>query len=124
MWIALSLLAVCTAIVALNTAGGRWSMGTWRFFGRSAITGLARLDGWPVAVLASDPNHYAGGWTAEASQKVTRFVETCTFVLRPDGQVGRFQHVHLAFEPSFLLQQHWLGRRAYTTGGLSPLSRA
>src|SRR2546426_4506448 len=38
--------------------------------------------------------------------KVTRFVETCTFVLRADGQVGRFQHVHLAFEPSFLLQEH------------------
>src|SRR6185503_248193 len=46
-----------------------------RKFGGSAITGLARLDGWPVAMLASDPFFYGGGWTAEASQKVTRFVD-------------------------------------------------
>ena len=39
-------------------------------WGRSAVTGLARLDGWPVAVLASDPYLYGGGWTADASQKV------------------------------------------------------
>jgi acetyl-CoA carboxylase carboxyltransferase component len=44
-------------------------------YGGSAIAGLARLDGWPVAVLASDPFFYGGGWTAEASQKVTRFVD-------------------------------------------------
>ena len=46
-----------------------------RRFGGSAITGLARLDGWPVAILASDPFFYGGGWTAEASQKVARFVD-------------------------------------------------
>ncbi len=46
-----------------------------RKYGGSAIAGLARLDGWPVAVLASDPFFYGGGWTAEASQKVTRFVD-------------------------------------------------
>ena len=38
---------------------------TGQFYGRSAITGLARLDGWPVAILAGDPYHYGGGWTAE-----------------------------------------------------------
>jgi acetyl-CoA carboxylase carboxyltransferase component len=43
--------------------------------GRSVITGLARLDGWPVAVLASDPRFYGGAWTADASIKVTRFVD-------------------------------------------------
>ncbi|HLJ62661.1 MAG TPA: carboxyl transferase domain-containing protein, partial [Stellaceae bacterium] len=46
-----------------------------RKFGGSVITGLARLDGWPVAVLASDPYFYGGGWTASASQKVQRFVD-------------------------------------------------
>jgi acetyl-CoA carboxylase carboxyltransferase component len=46
-----------------------------RFNGRSAVTGLARLDGRPVAVLANDPYFYAGGWTAAASEKVTRFVD-------------------------------------------------
>ena len=46
-----------------------------RFNGRSAVTGLARLDGQPVGVLANDPYFYAGGWTAAASEKVTRFVD-------------------------------------------------
>jgi acetyl-CoA carboxylase carboxyltransferase component len=46
-----------------------------RYNGRSAVTGLARLDGWPVAILANDPYFYAGGWTASSSEKVTRFVD-------------------------------------------------
>ena len=46
-------------------------------FGRSVITALARLDGRPVGVLASDPNHYGGGLTADASEKLARFVDTC-----------------------------------------------
>ena len=46
-----------------------------RRFGGPAVTGLARLDGWPVAVLAGDPYHYGAGWTADASQKVARFVD-------------------------------------------------
>src|SRR5262249_48442514 len=45
-----------------------------QMFGRSIITALARLDGLPVAVLASDPYHYGGAWTAEACQKIVRFV--------------------------------------------------
>lgn len=45
------------------------------YWGKSSITGLARLDGWPVAVIASDPMIYGGGWTVESSQKVTRFIE-------------------------------------------------
>ncbi|KIZ33022.1 MULTISPECIES: acyl-CoA carboxylase subunit beta [Rhodopseudomonas] len=44
-------------------------------FGRSVITGFARLQGRAVALLASDPYHYGGSWTAEACQKVVRFVD-------------------------------------------------
>lgn len=44
-------------------------------FGRSIITGFARLEGRAVALLASDPYHYGGSWTAEACQKVVRFVD-------------------------------------------------
>jgi acetyl-CoA carboxylase carboxyltransferase component len=44
-------------------------------YGRSVITGLARLDGWPVAFMASDPFHYGGAWTADTCQKVERFVD-------------------------------------------------
>ena len=39
------------------------------------ITGLARLDGPPVAVMASDPFFYGGAWTADACQKIIRFVD-------------------------------------------------
>src|SRR3954447_4036422 len=46
-------------------------------FGRSLITSLARLDGRPVGVLASDPYHYGGGMTADASEKLGRFVDLC-----------------------------------------------
>jgi acetyl-CoA carboxylase carboxyltransferase component len=46
-----------------------------RGFGGSAITCLARLDGWPVGVIASDPKIYGGGLTAAASDKVARFVD-------------------------------------------------
>ncbi|WP_417513137.1 acyl-CoA carboxylase subunit beta [Minwuia sp.] len=44
-------------------------------FGRSVIGGLARFDGWPVVLLASDPFHYGGVWTAEACEKVIRMVD-------------------------------------------------
>ncbi|WP_374571230.1 acyl-CoA carboxylase subunit beta [Phenylobacterium sp.] len=46
-----------------------------RHWGKSVITGLARLDGWPVAVVASDPMIYGGGWTAASCDKLVRFIE-------------------------------------------------
>jgi len=46
-----------------------------RAYGGSVISGLARLDGWPVAVVASDPRVYGGGLTAAASDKLARFVD-------------------------------------------------
>jgi acetyl-CoA carboxylase carboxyltransferase component len=53
--------------------GSFFEMG--RLYGRSVVTGFARIDGWPVAVMASDPMFYGGGWTADACQKVARFVD-------------------------------------------------
>ncbi|HKM64402.1 MAG TPA: carboxyl transferase domain-containing protein [Acidisphaera sp.] len=44
-------------------------------FGRPIITGLARLEGRPVAVMASEPIFYAGAWDAYTCQKVVRFVD-------------------------------------------------
>ena len=44
-------------------------------FGRSIIAGLARLDGHPVMLMAGNPQHYAGAWTADTCQKVVRFVD-------------------------------------------------
>ncbi|MBI4765451.1 MAG: hypothetical protein HY787_12740 [Deltaproteobacteria bacterium] len=53
--------------------GSFFEMG--RNFGRSMITGLARVDGWPVALMASDPYQFAGAWTADCCMKITRFVD-------------------------------------------------
>jgi acetyl-CoA carboxylase carboxyltransferase component len=58
---------------AVLDRGSLFEMG--RHFGRPIITGFARLDGWPVAVLAGDPFFTAGAWTAEACAKVVRFVD-------------------------------------------------
>jgi acetyl-CoA carboxylase carboxyltransferase component len=53
--------------------GSFFEMG--RNFGRSIIAGLARIDGHPVMLFASDPYHYGGAWNAETCQKVVRFVD-------------------------------------------------
>jgi acetyl-CoA carboxylase carboxyltransferase component len=46
-------------------------------FGRSLITGLARLDGISVGVMANDPRFMAGSIDADAAEKMTRFVDLC-----------------------------------------------
>jgi acetyl-CoA carboxylase carboxyltransferase component len=48
-----------------------------RAFGRPLVTALARLDGVPVGVMANDPRQLAGALDADASQKLTRFVDLC-----------------------------------------------
>jgi len=53
--------------------GSFFEMG--RMFGRSLITGLARLDGRAVALMASDPFFYGGSWTADTCQKLVRFID-------------------------------------------------
>jgi acetyl-CoA carboxylase carboxyltransferase component len=60
-------------IEAVVDKGSFFEMG--QMFGRSIITGLARLGGLPVAVMASDPFHYGGAWTADACAKIVRFVD-------------------------------------------------
>ncbi|MDR3467582.1 MAG: carboxyl transferase domain-containing protein [Xanthobacteraceae bacterium] len=64
-------------------------------FGRSIITGLARLDGRAVALLAGDPYHYGGAWTAEACQKIVRFVDL--------AETFHLPVVYLADCPGFLI---------------------
>ena len=64
-------------------------------FGRSIITGYARLQGRPVAIMASDPFHYGGAWTAEACQKIVRFVDT--------AETFHLPVVYLADVPGFLI---------------------
>jgi propionyl-CoA carboxylase beta chain len=44
-------------------------------WGRPVVTGLARIDGHPVAVLAGDPFFLDGAWTADACDKVVRMLD-------------------------------------------------
>ena len=62
-------------------------------FGRSIITGFARLDGWPVAVMAGDPLFDGGAWTADACNKIIRFVDM--------AQTFHLPIVHLVDCPGF-----------------------
>ena len=64
-------------------------------YGRSQITGLARLVGHPVGVVANDPYVYGGSMTAEGAQKVRRFVELCDAFHLPI--------VSLMDEPGFMI---------------------
>ncbi|UTW56604.1 acyl-CoA carboxylase subunit beta [Kordiimonas sp. SCSIO 12610] len=67
--------------------GKRW--------GQSAITALARLDGWPVAVIASDPSFMGGSWSADAARKVERFVKL--------ANTFRLPVVHFVDNPGFMI---------------------
>jgi len=80
-------------IDALVDKGSFFEMG--RNWGRPIITGLARLAGWPVALMAGDPMHYGGAWTAKASEKITRFVDL--------AQVFHLPVIHLVDVPGFLI---------------------
>jgi acetyl-CoA carboxylase carboxyltransferase component len=80
-------------------------------YGRSVITGFARLDGWPVALMASDPFFYGGTWTADACQKVEKFVDL--------AQTFHLPMVYLVDCPGFLI-----GLEAEQTGTIKQGVRA
>ncbi len=65
------------------------------YYGRTQITGLARLNGESVGILANDPYFYAGAMTAEGAQKVRRFVDLCDTFHLPI--------VSLVDEPGFMI---------------------
>ena len=76
---------------AVTDKGSVFEMG--QRWGRGVITSFARLDGWPVAVLASDPTFMAGSWTADGSDKARRFVEL--------AEKFRLPLIHLVDNPGF-----------------------
>jgi acetyl-CoA carboxylase carboxyltransferase component len=66
-----------------------------KLWGRSIITGLARLDGVPIAIFAEDPFIYGGAWTADSSRKLTRLIDLAATFHLP--------LVHLEDCPGFLI---------------------
>ncbi len=65
-------------------------------WGRSQITGLARMNGHSIGILANDCHHDSGSMTADGAAKIRRFVELCdlfhlpivSFVDEPGFAVG------------------------------------
>lgn len=64
-------------------------------FGRPVIGGLARIDGLAVVLLAGDPYHYGGAWTAEACEKIIRLVDL--------AGLFHFPVIHLVDCPGFMI---------------------
>ncbi len=73
--------------------------GSWfeigRDWGKSIITGLARLGGVPVALFAEDVNVYGGGWTADSCRKLIRHLDLASTFHLPV--------IHLEDCPGFLI---------------------
>jgi acetyl-CoA carboxylase carboxyltransferase component len=64
-------------------------------YGRSQVTGFARMNGQPVGIFANDCFHDGGSMTATSAQKVRRFVELCDSFHLPV--------VSLVDEPGFMI---------------------
>lgn len=80
-------------VEAIVDSGSFFEIG--KLWGRSIVTGFARVDGWPVALMASDPYFYGGAWTVDAARKIRRFVDL--------AQTFHLPMVHLVDCPGFMI---------------------
>ena len=103
--------------------------------GRSHITGLARVDGYPVGVMINDPRFLGGGMDMVAGQKAMRLVQLCNtfhlpFVWLEDapgvavgpeheqaGSVRYGARVATAFAASSMPMIVFIMRQSYGVGG-------
>lgn len=46
-----------------------------KHWGKAIVSGLARVDGWPVVFVGSNPYHYGGGWDRHTAEKFIRLVD-------------------------------------------------
>jgi acetyl-CoA carboxylase carboxyltransferase component len=106
-----------------------------RYQGRSQVTALARLGGYPVGVLANDTRHGAGALDYDSAEKFQRFVDLCdTFHLpivnfcdQPGLAIGRKSEEHgtirKGIRATFAMTQATVGvatvyvRRCYGVAG-------
>ena len=61
----------------------------------AVVCALARLDGFPVAVIAHDPMVYGGGLSAQGSEKLIRFIEL--------AETFHLPVLHLVDQPGFVI---------------------
>lgn len=101
---------------AVVDGGSLFEMG--RRWGQAAITAFARLDGWPVAVVASDPAFLGGSWDAKTSEKVERFVKL--------ADQFRLPIVHLVDNPGFMIggEAERTGTIRYGVSAMNAIYRA
>ena len=68
-----------------------------KYQGRSQITALARIDGYPVGILANDPHFLGGSFNYDVAEKFQRFIDMCdtfhlpivNFVDQPGFTIGQ-----------------------------------
>jgi len=73
-----------------------------RHFGSAQITTLARLNGYPVGVVANDSKYWAGSFGWDVSEKFQRFIDMCdtfhlpivNFVDQPGFRIGKEAEIH------------------------------
>lgn len=108
-----------------------------RVFGRSVITGFARLGGRSVGVLASDCQQLGGAVDSDASDKASRFLNLCNrtglpvvsivdtpgFMVGPDSEAaGAVHRMSALFESAASLKVPILAvflRKAYGLGAMA-----
>ena len=119
-------------------------------FGAGVVTTLARIEGRPVGVLASNPAHLGGAIDTDAADKAARFMQLCDahglpvvslvdtpgFMVGPEIETrGQVRHVSRMFVVGaqlrvpvvavVLRKAYGLGAMAMAAGGLhSPLATA
>lgn len=64
-------------------------------YGRSRVTGLARVNGYPVGAMINDPRHLGGSLDTTAGDKIIRFMLMCNTFHLP--------MVYFADEPGFMV---------------------
>lgn len=64
-------------------------------FGRARITGLARVDGYPVGVMANNPKFHGGSMDKAAGEKTARLLQLCDTFHLP--------LIYFADEPGFMV---------------------
>jgi len=65
------------------------------FYGKSRVTGLARVNGYPVGVMINNPMQLGGSMDVAAGSKVIRFMRLCDIFHLP--------MVYFADEPGFMV---------------------